>query len=438
MSRDPLAELVAAARHMAGGPLPADVALRASHLVADTLAVMLAGGRRHEVLRLVEGDRLTGSWRRPAHENGPAARLLTAGHGLAAPDRAAYVNASAACALELDEGVRPTGHPASHVLPAALAAAEVLDRDWDGLLRAFVAGYEVAANLFASLRLRPPTHPHGHLGGIGAAVAVAMLQGDPPLPAARAAATVPLLTTWPPCLEGASARNTWTGHAAATGLLAQRLVHAGYRGSAAALEAAFDGLVAERVPGPPVAPGPRILSGYVKVYSACALTHAAIEAAARLSPVDGNAVAQVRVATTAGNLKVAALPRGNALSRRFSLPFAVAAALLHGDADPERFDEPDPDALALCAAVSVDEDPEATAAWPAYAPATVTVVFRDGSTASAHCADALGHPGNPAGPSVLREKFVSLSGLDPAVWDLLTEPGRAGSVASVLDTLTGG
>jgi 2-methylcitrate dehydratase PrpD len=442
----------------------------AALLAADTVGVMLAGGRRPEAVALAAGepgDELSVGWAHLEPRPGAAARLLTAGGGFAEPDRAAYVNATAACALELDEGTRPTGHPAVHVLPAALAAAEALGCRWSDMLSAFTAGYEVAAGLFERYALRAPTHPHGHLGGAGAAVAVALLAGDDPLAAARAALTVPLLTTWPPCLEGAGARNTWAGHAAATGLLARRLVRSGHRGATTALTAAFDGLVADRLPrsasagatapyetpdGPAGTPGFRIRGGYLKLYSACALTHSAIQAALRLAPLDrelppppGPAssaspveqVSSIDVEVNANSLKVAAQPAGNALSRRFSLPYAVAVALLHGDAEPHRFDAPDPDALALARRVTVGERPEFTAEWPGYAPARVTVRLDDGRIRTARVRDADGHPGSPVGTAAVAAKFRALTGLSGREWELLSSGGGELLTGEVLDAVTG-
>jgi len=454
-SADHLAELVAAATSSApeAPPTPGESATRtpaeslrhAGLLAADTIGVMLAGGRRPEAVALAAGepgDELSGGWRQSAPRPGAGARLLTAGGGFAEPDRAAYVNATAACALELDEGTRPTGHPAVHVLPAALAAADVLGARWSELLSAFTAGYEVAAGLFEQYALRAPTHPHGHLGGIGAAVAVALLAGDDPLSAARAAATVPLLTTWPPCLEGAAIRNTWAGHAAATGVLAHRLVRSGYGGAASALSAAFDGLVADRVPAA-AARGDRIRGGYLKLYSACALTHSAVQAALQLAPLHEESTPldpqgpAIDVEVNANSLKVAAQPAGNALSRRFSLPYAVAVALLRGDAEPRRFDTPDADALTVARRITVRERPEFTADWPGFAPARVTVRLADGRTRSARVRDADGHPGSPADPSVVEAKFLALTGLSSREWKLLSGGGDGLRTAEVLDAVTG-
>ncbi|MQA82810.1 MAG: hypothetical protein GEV10_30880 [Streptosporangiales bacterium] len=422
MTADVLPELVAYAADLAGR-LPGEVAARAGLLAADTIGVTLAGGRRPEAERLVAGDGLTGSWRRSEPGDRPAATLLVAGGGYADPERAAYANATASCALELDEGVRPTGHPSAHVLPAALAAGEALGSRWRDVVRAYVAGYEVAAGLFTLFGFRGQLHPHGHLGGIGAAVAVATLAGTDPLRAAYTAAALPLLTTWPTCVEGSDVRNAWIGHAASTGLTAHRLAAAGYTGSRSALAAAFDGLVADRRPGVPVVPARAyLLGGYVKVYSACALTHGSIEAAASLAPVDGDAVESVEVAVGASGLRLAQPPADTPLGRRFSVPYAVAVALLHGGAPPERFDVPDPRALALAERVRLYEDHAATRAWPERAPAGVVLRLAGGDVRRATCAEPRGHPGAPVGADEMAAKFRTLTGHDDAVWTRLTDP----------------
>lgn len=477
-----LDELAGAAADLIRRPLPTKVRTHAALLAADTLGVMLAAGRRPESAALVHGDDLTGSWllagprtphsdadagTEPEGRNGagldaapgdslpftgrdpgsrdiaglatvpgsvPLARFLTAGYGYGTPDRAAYVNATIACALELDEGMRPTGHPATHVLPAALAAAEVTGASWAELITAFTAGYEVVAGLFDGFRLRPPTHPHGHLGAAGAAVAVALLTGEDPLAMARAAATIPLLTTWAPCLEGANVRNTWAGHAASAGVLARRLVRAGFRGSPSSYDTAFDGLAGDRVEIDPGLFGTRITRGYVKLYSACAITHSAIEAALALHPA--GPVEAVRVAVNANSLKTDAPPGETDLSRRFSIPYAVAVALLRGDAGRGRFDTPDPEAVELAGRVTVVEDPDASAAWPDLAPASVTVTGPDGAVRTSRADDAYGHPGNRAPADAVRAKFLSLTECAPATWDLLTSPDAETPVGEVLDALT--
>ena len=194
---------------------------------------MVAGARRNEIRALTaSSDPLF------AHGAGEA-RVLTPERPAASPSFAALVNGCACTALELDEGIRPTGHPAAHVVPAALAAGQALHASGEQLLAAIVSGYEVAARLFEAWRLHEALHPHGHLGAVGGAVAVARLRGAPPGPPALIAASLPLMTTWDACFEGATVRHAYTGVAAAMGILANQLAVAGLTGAQGAQASAF-------------------------------------------------------------------------------------------------------------------------------------------------------------------------------------------------------
>lgn len=428
-----LEELIYGAVELAGKPLAPEVREQARWRMLDTLAVILAGGRRSHYARLVDGRAPLGvPWRASERSGVTPSRLLAGGGGWADPEIAAFVNASAACELELDEGRRPTGHPAAQVLPAVLAAGEALEASLGEVTSAFVAGYEVAAGLFDAVRLVEEAHPHGHLAAVGASVAVAVLCGADPLPAAEVAATLPLATTWEACREGASARNAWAGHAARTGLVAHRLADAGFGGTLANLEVAFARLLGSRVAYAPVSTErPRILGGYFKRHSACALTHPAIEAALRLAPVAPSDVASVEVGVPRSGLRVATLPREGALSRRFSLPYAVAVSLLRGRAGPEQFDDADLVALDLARRVAVVESAEATDAWPTRSCSTVRVRAVSGVERSASCADA------PDGLSAaeLARKFSELTGADVARWGTLMDLDESEPIGALLELL---
>lgn len=394
--------------------VPQTARRHAARVVADTVAVIIAGGRQPEIARLVDGGPFSGSWR-----TGEGALLLAAGGGRAEPERAAFVNATAGTFLELDEGYRPTGHPAIHVLPAALAAAQVLHAPGGDLLAAFIAGYEVAAGLFEHYSLRYPLHPHGHLGAVGAAAAVAVLRGTDPLPAARIAATMPLLSTWQPCFEGATARNAYTGHAAAAGLAAHRMAEAGFTGSSGALDAAFGELAGTATDDERTVTVdwrvPRITRNYFKLHSACALTHSALDAIAELPRAAPGDVEEVVVETVRSNLKVARTAAPNDLSARFSLQYAVAAALLHGSADPGAF-RYDERVARLAEKVTVTASADLESGWPQQAPARVTL-RANGTGHTVTVTNPVGHHARPASPGRLDEKFRALAG--PRAGELL-------------------
>ena len=217
-------QAVAAAAALRAADLPHDVLDHVGLVVADTVGVIAAGARSPEISALV-GDPILGLG------DAGAARTLASGAPRGDPATVAWVNGTAGTFLELDEGFRPTGHPAVHVVPAALATAEAVHATGADLAAAVAAGYEVAARMFESFRLPTPMHPHGHFGALGAATAVAMLQGLDPIEVVRVAATQPLLTGWSACYEGATARNTWSGHANRAGVQAAVLHRAGFTGS---------------------------------------------------------------------------------------------------------------------------------------------------------------------------------------------------------------
>src|SRR5579871_3536619 len=96
----------------------ADRAQRRPHpglelVIADTIGA-ISGGARVPAMRRV-ADRLAA---------GDGAAVIGGEARSAAPEAAAFVNSMAGCWLEMDEGIRPTGHPAVHVVPAALAVAQ--------------------------------------------------------------------------------------------------------------------------------------------------------------------------------------------------------------------------------------------------------------------------------------------------------------------------
>lgn len=405
-----LSRSVAAAADLRLEAVSSEVRSHAARVVADTMGVSLGGGQRSEIKSFVRGnDPLFAGLGEGVSE------LLVPGFPRTDPATAAFVNATAGTFLELDEGCRPTGHPAMHVVPAALAAAQALHTTGRAFLSSVLVGYEVTARLFEAYRLTYPVHPHGHFGAVGAAVAVAKLRGVDPVEPAKIAATLPLLSVWQPCFEGATVRNAYTGAAAATGLNANRMAEAGFTGSEQAQQVAFGELVGRLVKPEaltePVDPDHlRITRNYLKLHSACALTHSALDAILALGPPPAEDVSAVKVETVSNSMKIARRARPNDLSTRFSLPYAVAAAIVHGDTAPETF-APDDRVAELAERVQVSTAEDLEELWPDAAPARVTVYLRE-EVLSHRTDNPHGHHADPALPGELRGKFRMLVGDD--------------------------
>lgn len=389
--------------------VPEPVVVHAGHVVADTIAVARGGARQPEIARLVELGVEEGVV--ATEEGGAPSTVLTSPVRRCSAAYAAFLNGTAGTFLELDEGMRPTGHPAMHVLPAALAVAERCHASGADLLRAVLAGYETTSRLFRAFRLRYPVHPHGHFGAVGAAVAAALLDGTDVVAAARIAGTTPLLPVWDACFEGATARNTYTGLAAQSGVRACTLARAGFTGSERALEVTYGEIAGELV-DPDALTHPLdyddlgITRNYFKVHSACALSHAAIDAVTTMDVPAATDIRRVRVETVRNNMKLDRQPRHNDLSGRFSLPYAVATAILLRRTDPEAFRfRPEVAELARKVEISVAADLEAQ--WPDASPARVVVESVNGTE--------IGTVGNPRGHHLapitegeLRDKFFRL------------------------------
>src|SRR5438046_2440256 len=155
------------------GSLPPDVVARALDLLRDHLGVALGGAGEESSVVLRRGLAALGL-------RGGATVLGTA-ERLPAP-HAALANGAAAHALEMDDTHQGGSlHLGATVFPAALAAAELGGAGGERVLRAAVAGYEVAARLAMALgpaaHYRRGFHLTATCGAFGAAAAAGAVLG---------------------------------------------------------------------------------------------------------------------------------------------------------------------------------------------------------------------------------------------------------------------
>ncbi len=408
---DALAEYVAGTD---SAQLPTDTVLAAKDVFLDTVGAMVAGSALPENASLA---------RQVAHAPGtPGATLI--GHDLKAdPLLASLVNATAGVALEVDEGNRyGGGHPAIHVLPGLLAAAEESGAGGSEVLGALVAGYEVTSRLGGATKPRHNVHSHGHWGAPGTAAAVARLKGLD-APSIRSvismAASMSPANTWTPCFEGATVRNLYPGRSSLQGILATHLHACGFTaladgpadvygvilGDAFDPDAVVEGLGA----------GYRIEQNYFKFHACCRYNHPTLDAVHALRgrhEIAPEEIDQVHVTTVpfpAG--MVGAYPE-NPLAARFSIPYAVAAALVHGETGTGAFRPQAIDsqrARELAGKVQVSMDATMSMRRDDGDTARVSVRLTDGrelvSTAGAIWGDAA----NPAPRERLHRKFLVLA-----------------------------
>lgn len=418
------AEFAVAAR---GGSLPAPVIDRARLVLLDSIGAIAAGMQEPELRALAAANPEPGG-------------AVVVGRGTTTTrSRAAFLGGVAGTTLELDEGNQfARGHPAIHVVPALLAAAG--DCTGSALLNALVLGYEMGARIGIASRLKVAMHPHGTWGTVGAALAVASLAGAGAVQIAQTvnvAAGLMLATSRRTMLEGATVRNCFAGLSNQFGLLAWDLAGAGFTGEADGVATAFDGIVADDFHPDLMldALGERweITRNYFKLHAACRYTHAALDVLADLSaqvrfaPADVAGVA-VETYCWAAQLDRPAPP--TMLAAKFSIPFAIATAIVHGAATPDAFRAPalaDPAIAALAARVRVIEDRDMTAALPGERPARVTITLRDGRRLTSETRVNRGDTEQPYAPAQIVAKF---HGLAAPVWG---DDHAARIAATVLD-----
>jgi 2-methylcitrate dehydratase PrpD len=396
------------------GRLSAAAASAARLVLLDTLGAMLAGSAEPENARLARAI--------AERASRPAATLI--GHEAKAdPLLATLVNATAGVALEVDEGNRwGGGHPAIHVVPGALAVAEERGADGARLIEAVVAGYEVSSRIGGTTVPRPNVHSHGTWGTVGTAVGVARLAG---LDAAAMREIINLATsmspanTWTPALEGATVRNAYPGRSGLQGVLAVELHRAGFTGLADAPADVYGTILADRFEPARALDdwdGPlRIERNYFKRYACCRYNHPALDALATIRSrerFDVEAVADVEVIVFPFGLRMAAPEPGSTLAAKFSIPWAVAAALVLGHGDVEAFGHAarsDARIRALAGRVRITPDPEMAPRRSDYPTSRLRVRLRDGRVLEAETGVVRGDAENPVSEAEVIDKFSTLA-----------------------------
>jgi 2-methylcitrate dehydratase PrpD len=403
--------------------LSGEVLARAKLVLLDTIGVIAAGMQEPEMRKLAA--------RLAAGDDGAP----VIGTGRRAPTAtAAFLNGTAGTMLELEEGNQyARGHPGIHVVPAALAAAETLRASGARLLAAIVLGYEIGARIGIASRLRVTMHPHGTWGSVGAALAVAYLDGadaERMIETINLSSTLGLATSRRTMLEGGTVRNSYAGFSNQLGLTAFDLVASGFIGETDGVGTVYGGVVADQFePREMVAElGARfeIARNYFKRHAACRYTHGALDALDDIlrragSDLDPASIETIEVDTYVWAAQLDSPQPKNMLAAKFSLPFVLATRLVHGAADLEAFRE---EALRsapvrdLARRVVLREDLRLTAMLPHFRPARLRLTLRDGRQFAAEALTNKGDTEDPYSDAEVRAKFRALAtpvfGIDAA------------------------
>jgi 2-methylcitrate dehydratase PrpD len=393
--------------------LPPAVREQTGWVLADTLASIVGGSAEPE-LRALAGRLGT---------PGPATLIGLGGSGSA--DVAALINGTAGTFLEMDEGNRfSRGHPAVHVIPAALALCEASGASAEVFMAAVLVGYEVGSRFGAASRLRPAMHPHGTWGTLGAAAACARVAGlgtAAMRETINIAASMSTATSKQTMLQGGLVRNVYAGLSNRNGLLALQLAQSGFSGEQDGPASLFGAIVSEHFDRAEVLRGLRqewhVLQNYFKLHSCCRFNHGTLDAIDQMAAAGTlPAPEQIRNIQVSSYNLAAELNNPaphNTLAAKFSVPFAVATRLVNGSSAMASFTWDavrDPRILALAQKVELAEDPAMTQRLPMERPARVLITTTDGRQWAGEAGVNRGDDASPYTADELTAKFMDLTG----------------------------
>ncbi len=327
-------------------------------------------------------------------------------------------------------------HPASCVLPAAVAVADARHSSGKELLAAVIAGYETSMRIAAAIGLssgRSGFMSTGTVGTFGAAAAAGRLLGLDRSALTNCLGIVGAIMPFSMAEDffgGHSIMPVIGGQAARTGVEAALLAARGYTGSDRILEGSSNPAWGFCSMAGQTQNLDRITVGLGQQYQmenigfrafpCCGKAQTAVEAALDLvgqHRLTSDQVETIVVRSYASVLSGEGIeyptPSSTIETCQFSIPYLVAAAVKHGHLGPEHFTTSaihQPEVLALSARVKMEVDPELTRLAQSEAkPAIVEAITNDGRRVSARVDFRKGGPNRPLSESELLAKFERLA-----------------------------
>src|SRR5215472_6057171 len=420
--QDPVVDkIIAHLARVAADGVPEAVAAGAKVFIADTLAVGIAGARapwRAEVLDAARG--------------GPGEAAVWGGGGRLPLAAAAMVNAFQVHAQEFDPvHEAAVVHPLAAVLAGALGWAEryggVTGKD---LLRAVVAGADVAVTLGLCSRAPMRFFRPANCSGFGAVAALALLAGLDETPTRDALGIYygQCAGTMQAHIEASPQLAMQMGFAARNAVTAVELARRGMPGPRAPISgpfgyfAVFDG-AADPAPFDTLGAAWRIAELSHKPFPSGRATHGGVDGLQRLAAAHRIAADHVQT----GRFLVPPLthrlvgrqpaPAMSIAHARLCLAYCGAVVLRRGtlglgDFTPEALTDPGTLALADRLHVIADANPDPNALHPVR----VELDLPGDRRVACDVADVLGSPAHPLSPAAARAKFAACGGAD-ALWD---------------------
>ncbi|MSP30373.1 MAG: MmgE/PrpD family protein [Acetobacteraceae bacterium] len=404
--------------------LPPDVVTRARFLVLDLVGnIVRARHDAESTASFLASVRALGMGLGNNGVFGDTARYSPAG--------AAFLNGALAHSLDFDD-THAAGslHPGAPVIPAALAAGEMVGASGADVLAGIIAGYEITCRVALALPAKAHYdrgyHPTATCGAFGAAAAAGrvfgfsaeQIEGALGTVLSQAAGSLQFLA------NGAWTKRHQVGWAALNGLAAAILVREGFKGATEAFEGRHGFLRA-------YAPEPKperavedlgtvfeLMKTAVKPYPSCRYGHAGIDAVLALRNAEKfrpDEIESVTLGLPKAGMMLIGEPAAhkanpqNVVDGQFSGPFVLSSALVTGTMGWDSYRNlQEPTVRAMLGKINCQFDPEIEAEFPANMSGKVTIRAR-GKDYVQKVVVPKGEPDNFLSEAELRAKFAGLT-----------------------------
>src|SRR5579864_4487032 len=417
----PRAKIMTAARRFAefavSASPPAEGLAIARTAFLDTIGVALAGAvepgsRMIQKLAASEASGCCHVWSTPCKTSATWAALA---------------NGAAAHALDFDDMCFVSlAHPSAPLVATALAMGEQVSASGRAILEAYVIGFEIESVLGRTMNpkhYQQGWHCTSTIGTVGAAASAARLLK---LDATATAHCLAIAASEASGLKenfGTMTKPLHAGLAARNAVLAALLAQQGFTANENSLEGPQGFLTAmaserQNFPAPAENPGKRweiLETGItVKLYPSCAATHPALDAVLDLRRehnLSSDLIQSVDVQVDAVTPPLLIYDRPQTgLQGKFSMPFCIAAALLHGQVGLDTFETRhilDSRIQEMLPRIAMRVNPNPSQNAPALTQAIVTIYLTDGRVLVRNANGARGYPNRPASAEELDNKFLS-------------------------------
>jgi len=386
--------------------LPEQIRNQARRCLLDTIGAGLSG-RRTELSRIVHDFAAM-------VYGGQGATLWLDGRTVSPPG-AALANGMAIDSLDVHDGYLPVkGHAGAAVVPAVLAAVHVDGSQpvsGEEMLTTLVVGYEVALRAGVALHATAcDYHTSGAWNALGCAAGVSRSLGlgiDQTRHALGIAEYHGPRSQMMRCIDHPTMLKDGSGWGAMAGVSAAMLAAAGFTGAPAVTIEAPEVVAIWSDLGTRW----RITEQFFKPYAVCRWAQPAIAGALALQEDHGfplAAIERIQVTTFHQATRLACRHPATTEEAQYSLPFPVAAALVHGQLGLTQLSGVglhDPHVLRLVDRIELVDDPVLSAQFPAERVARVRIEITDGVVLDSGEVHATWDAGAPPTDEELSEKF---------------------------------